>query len=393
MNVLFLDTESNNSVVRQHLESTSVAWNYQFVTEEQQAIEILKNQPIDVLVLDVVPRNIARLGFLLHVSDYFPRVIRIVYTEAVDKDEALKAATSTNRYLAKSSDPQPLISCISRTIALYESIGSESLCWLISGITTLPSIPETYNQLVSELNSESSSAESIAEIVSRDPAITSKILQIVNSALFGMRHRINDLQQAVALLGTSTIKSLTLSIGAFQQFKGDGQQEHAFVGLMQHSLEVAIFSQSIAMLETGDKDIAAEAFTAGVLHDVGKLILISEEYEKFQTTNATAREEQIELIEAERQIWGANHAEIGALLLSTWGLPTSIVEVVALHHQLDRSPDASFSTLAAVAAADAISRSSNFDQNQESLTEYLEAIGCGGKLESWTESCLQLVGN
>ena len=147
------------------------------------------------------------------------------------------------------------------------------------------------------------------------------------------------------------------------------------------------------MLETGDKDIAAEAFTAGVLHDVGKLILISEEYEKFQTTNATAREEQIELIEAERQIWGANHAEIGALLLSTWGLPTSIVEVVALHHQLDRSPDASFSTLAAVAAADAISRSSNFDQNQESLTEYLEAIGCGGKLESWTESCLQLVGN
>ena len=166
----------------------------------------------------------------------------------------------------------------------------------------MPSIPETYNQLVSELNSESSSAESIAEIVSRDPAITSKILQIVNSALFGMRHRINDLQQAVALLGTSTIKSLTLSIGAFQQFKGDGQQEHAFVGLMQHSLEVAIFSQSIAMLETGDKDIAAEAFTAGVLHDVGKLILISEEYEKFQTTNATAREEQIELIEAERPV-------------------------------------------------------------------------------------------
>lgn len=391
MNVLFLDTESNNSVVRQYLGTREVPWNYHFVRDEQQATIFLNNNSVDVLVLDVIPRAVERLEFLLYISERFPRTIRIVYTETINQDTGLRALNSSHRYLAKTEATDELISCISRTLILQQSVRSESMRWLVNGLTTLPSIPETYNQLIKELNSENSTIDSITEIVYQDPAITSKILQIVNSALFGMRHPIKELKQAIPLLGTNTIKSLTLSIGAFQKFSGNGKNDHAFVGLMQHSLEVAIFSQTIVKEETGDEELAAEAFTAGILHDIGKLILFAAEFEKYEQAIAMAKEQKIELIEAERQIWGANHAEMGALLLANWGLPNSIIEVVALHHQPQLSQESKFTSLTAVAAADAISRNSHVVPIPHSLTPYLSDVGCSDKLESWTDWCLDLV--
>ena len=391
MAVLILDTETNISVLQSHIQSADVDWQCHFANNEEQALEILRANSIEVLVLDVVPRDFNRVEFLLQVSEHFPQISRIVYTDPLEQDEALRTVNSIHQYIPRSNDPGALMDGIRRNLAVQNSAQSESLRKLVCGIKSLPSVPSIYGELVDELNSENSTAESISEIVSRDPAITAKILQIVNSALFGLRNRVSDISQAVSLLGTSTIRSLTLSIGAFQSFKGKSDHEHLFVGMMQHSLEVAIFSQTITRLEIKDPNRSAEAFTAGIVHDIGKLVFLSEDPERFQQATILSYEKGVDLIEAETEIWGADHAEVGSFLLTTWGLPKSLTEIVRLHHRPELSNETTFGPLAAVAVADAISHSDQVDPNQSSLTGYLESIHCVDKLETWTSNCLNLV--
>src|SRR5262249_45031659 len=138
---------------------------------------------------------------------------------------------------------------------------------------SLPSLPKLYTTIVDQLNSPDSTARQIGETIGQDMGMTAKILQLVNSALFGCPRRISDPVQAVSILGLHTVKSLVLSHSVFSQFKVAASAHFSFEALWQHSLQVATLARQIARSQDQDRTVVEEAFTGGLLHDVGQLAI------------------------------------------------------------------------------------------------------------------------
>jgi HD-like signal output (HDOD) protein len=163
--------------------------------------------------------------------------------------------------------------------------------------------------------------------------------------------------------------------------------------LWRHSLATGRNAQCIVRAEAADTETAAQAFTAGMLHDIGKLMLAANLPEPFRQALEQARERQVPLWEAERDILGATHADIGASLLSIWGLPVPIVEAVALHHYPARLFSKSFCPLVAVHAANIFEHQTHPNAQEPGAQavdlEYLKDLGCGERAEGWRKLCLE----
>jgi HD-like signal output (HDOD) protein len=218
----------------------------------------------------------------------------------------------------------------------------------------LPSVPSVYFQVLKELQSPHARIDKIGEIVGTDPGMTAKLLQLVNSAFFGISRRIASPAEAVQLLGIGTVRSLALSIHAFSSFEGSKAAAFSLQRVWNHSLQTGLGARKIAQLVNEDAQMADESFITGLLHDLGKMMLCSNSPDEYQRASDLARDQHIAIGEAEQQIFGATHADIGAYLLGLWGLPVSIVEGVALHHTPAKAALHTFSPLTAVHVANVL---------------------------------------
>jgi putative nucleotidyltransferase with HDIG domain len=269
---------------------------------------------------------------------------------------------------------------LERACSVRGLLDSPGLKKLISGIVRLPSLPSIYLELSLALGSEDSSVKQVANIICQDMAMTAKVLQLVNSALFGISRNITSVAGAVTYLGMETVKSLTLNVMAFSQFRHPPLARFA-EQLSAHSLQVGALARGIALSSQFTGATADECLTAGLLHDIGKLVLSDNRPAEFQDALEVARLTGVTHAAAESQIFGATHAEIGAYLLWLWGLPASVTEAVALHHNLGRSPGGA---ILAVHAADALVHNQTRPEfDVESLTH----AGMMEQLPRWQQLC------
>lgn len=297
-----------------------------------------------------------------------------------------RAVTPMHQYLSKPCDAEKLKTTIHRATALRNLLHSESLTQVVASISSLPSVPAVYQEVVKALQNENSTIEVIGRIISKDPAMTAKILQLSNSSVFGFRNPIASAAQAATLMGTETIKSLVLSVGVFQEFDESGTLGFSIDALMTHSVKVAGVARKIAIAEKLDRESGDAAFTAGVLHDIGKLALLAADPVKFGDSVRYATAKGVSSSEAELEIFGADHAGVGAHMLSIWGIPQSIIEVVALHHSPEGAGETAFSPLTAVTAANELVRKSDPESPRTRAFEsYLDSIGCMDRLPVWKE--------
>jgi HD-like signal output (HDOD) protein len=174
--------------------------------------------------------------------------------------------------------------------------------------------------------------QSIGEIIAQDFGLLPKLLQLVNSAFFGISHDVTSAIEAVQLLGVETVKSLALSIHVFSCFDNRRCPDISIDSLWQHSVATAALAKKVVELEQGDQQMAEAAFTSSLLHDVGKLLLATSLPAAFREAITLADVRQIPFWQAEREVFGATHADVGAYLFGLWGLPVAIVESVAWHH-------------------------------------------------------------
>lgn len=198
----------------------------------------------------------------------------------------------------------------------------------IVGLPTLPSMLQNINRLM--LNPRTSAKE-VAQIISSDPAIASKVLRVVNSSFYGFPNRISTITHAIVILGFNTVKSIVLSSTIFDIFKKTGQDEtFNRTDFWKHSLGVGAASRAIGRIV--GYSALEEIFIAGLLHDVGKIVLDQFLHDKFAEILQKAEREKILVREAEEQLLGVNHAEIGAWLFEKWNLSKGLVEAVRHHH-------------------------------------------------------------
>lgn len=350
--ILFVDDDpSLLAGLQRSLRPMRSEWKMEFVSSGQSALEALARTSFDALVTDMRMPEMNGAQLLELVRTSYPHTIRFVLSGQSDRETALRTVTPAHQYLAKPCSTEELRQKLVAALALKDLLDSSILKDVVSQIKALPSPPTLYHNLVRKLESECSTEE-IGRIIEDDVSMTSKVLQLVNSAFFGLSCRVSRPGHAVALLGTDTLRSLVLSIGIFSQLKFDAACQEDIGWLWRHSVSVSRMSHKIAGIRKLDARAADDSFSAGLLHDIGKLVMISERTSDWKNIVELVETEHIDLGEAEHRVIGCSHAQIGAYLLGLWGLPGTIVEAVAWHHNPSQSPVAQFSPLAAVHFAD-----------------------------------------
>jgi putative nucleotidyltransferase with HDIG domain len=209
------------------------------------------------------------------------------------------------------------------------------LTGLVGSLQDLPSVPRAFAELRDALADPETSIERVVKIVEQDVAISAKVLQLVNSAFFGVTREVSDIRTAVSYLGISILQNLVLSLEAFRCF----QPNKPIPGFsLEQFHEHAQLTAKIAGAAPGKSKAGGVAVGAALLHDIGKLVIAERAPEHLARAIAGAQQEKRPLYVVEEELIGVSHAEVGAYLLSLWGLPYPLVEAVAHHHHPDRVP-------------------------------------------------------
>lgn len=235
---------------------------------------------------------------------------------------------------------------------------------IIMDTKTLPTLPNVINKLNSLSDNDKSSVQEMARIVSSDQVLAARILRLANSPSYGF-YRVSTISNAMILLGVNVVKSLALSSSIF------AIMEKESVGLWEHSLGVGVAANLIAR-KLGLPE-CEEIATAGLLHDIGKVIIGLKCREAEKDILNLVRERQIYTIEAEHEIIDTDHAEVGGWLSKSWFLPDKLSEPIAFHHDVAKSENHRVKT-AVVHIADVLIKASGFGNSGDSFVPPIQKI-------------------
>jgi putative nucleotidyltransferase with HDIG domain len=386
--ILFVDDEPQVlQALRIVVKSMGEDWEMAFVESGEEALKLMAQQPFDIVVSDVLMPGLNGPQLLNEILKRYPGTIRLILSSYADEDIIVRCIGATHQALAKPFDIATLKATLRRIYRMKEKVAHADILTLVGQIGCLPSMPAIYHQLLEALQSPYCSIQRIGEIVASDPGVAAKILQLVNSAFFGFANKVSNAETAVLLLGVGVVRSLALTVHLFSAFDPGRCAGFSLENTWYHSLQVGQLARKIAELESGEDKLMEEAFTAGLLHDVGKLILAHHRPVEYSEVMAQAHKEKRPVLEVERERFHANHAELGAYLLDLWGLPTPLVEGVAFHHEPAKASEQSFSPLAAVHIANALEQERSSVEPEAALSrldpDYIEALKLADCVQFW----------
>jgi putative nucleotidyltransferase with HDIG domain len=369
-------------------------WDMAFTASGKEALDILGQQSIDVIVSDLKMPEMDGMQLLTEVKARHPRVVRIILSGHLEHETTLRSVQYAHQNLSKPCDAEILKQTLTKLFALRDILADESVKKIVSQIESLPSLPSIYSEIIEEMHSEDPSIKNISDIIGKDLSMTAKILQVVNSVFFGLSRKISNPQEAVVLLGLETIKALVLSVKIFAEFS---QKKFAWFNidaLFNHSMAVSTYAKTIIKNEKLGQDLINHSLMAGLLHDLGKLILATNFQEPYQKVLAAAKKSDQNLWDLEYQTFGTSHAEIGAYLMGLWSLETPIIEAIAFHHGPAKSMAGNMGLLTAVHVGNAIEHtgdsSTNGDTDLACDTAYLDKLGVTDRLPEWRRVCNEL---
>jgi putative nucleotidyltransferase with HDIG domain len=379
--VLFVDDEPKLlDGLRRMLRPLRDEWDMAFAGSGREALEVLGRDAYDVVVTDMRMPEMDGAELLAQVRGRHPRAVRIVLTGQSSREAVLRAVNVAHRQLSKPCDPEVLKGAVRRACALRDLLNSPTLLTLLSRLESVPSLPDLYAEVVRELESPESSLQKVGEIIAQDVGMSAKILQMVHSAFFGVRFHVSSPAQAVVYLGAETTKALVLAANIFSRFNPDLVRPFSIEGVWPHSQLVSRLAGLVARAEGCPQKEVEQAAMAGLLHDTGKVVLAGYLPEQYRQALALAAERGVSEIAAEREVFGATHAEVGACLFALWGLPDPIVEAVAWHHRPGDCPGDGFSPLAAVHVANALAHGGQVEHLDAT---FLARLGRAERLATW----------
>lgn len=405
--VLFVDDEVNvlNGLKRM-LRGTARDWSMSFSQSGEAALEAMEKFPdFDVVVTDLNMEGISGADFLLRVREEYPKTVRFVLSGSTDAQLMLKVSNVAHQVLGKPCEPRQLYSAVSRAFSLRDQLDNESMRKVLNRMEKLPALPGLYEKILQEMVSEDASVGNVGTLIEKDPALSAKVLQIVNSAYMGVRNPVSNLVQACSLLGLENLKNVVLMAEVFDLSVGKRLPKGFSIdGLWQHCLSVGEGARNIAAHETSDKKVIDRSFTAGLLHEVGQLILATYLTDEFAKAIELALNSHITLMDAEKEVLGVTHAQMGSYLLELWGIPDPVVEAIAYHIYPSGCPVEAYSLVESGYAVDdeaefspltALHVANYFAEEKDSLgfmrtdadTAYLDSLGYTERMDPWWDCC------
>jgi len=389
--ILFVDDEQNLlDGLRRALRGQRKEWDMAFVLSGCEALELARKEHFDAVVCDMRMPGMDGIELLNNLASLQPDLIRIVLSGHSDRSMDMHSAVLTHQYLAKPCDIEILKAVLTRALHLRDALTNERLQSLVTGMSFLPSLPAIYKELTERMQSPNATIREIGDILAKDPAMTAAILKMVNSAFFGIGRHVSSPTEAATLLGMNMLKALALSVGIFSQFNASQfkVEDFSIDTLWRHSQAVAALAKQIAQAEGCEKEFIENCLVAGLLHDIGILVLAENVPDDFIRCNRLMTEEGMDRYSAEHEIFGATHGMVGAYLLGLWGLDDQVVDAVAFHQCPTEAQHPTLSPLAIVYIAGALDKA----ESDQDLTapespldaHYLQTVGLkADRLEHW----------
>jgi len=207
---------------------------------------------------------------------------------------------------------------------------------IIDKVKCLPTLPGMIHKVLDLVQDEGTSARKLGNLIAYDQAISSRLLKVANSAYYGFMREITTVQHAIVILGLKEVKSLTLGITVFDAInKKDKEASIMREDFWMHSIGCALAGQVICKRVPG-VDVES-TFTAALLHDIGKLVLDNFFTQEYGKVLEKVYQNGISMIEAEEEVIGFNHADVGGLLCDRWKFPSILVAPISFHHQLEKA--------------------------------------------------------
>jgi putative nucleotidyltransferase with HDIG domain len=377
--------------LKQTLEGMRAEWQMGFSRNGEEALQKLANGPFDVIVAGMDLHGMGGAGLLTEVIQRHPDVVRIVLSDNVEQDVIVRSAATAHQYLLKSCNSATLKSTLDRALHIREMLALPGLRALMSRIVSLPSLPAVHTQLVASLDNPEMSSRELGDIIGQDVAMSAKVLQIANSAFFGLYRYVASPTEAAVYLGVDTLRALTLSTGVFAAFQSMGSTQSLLAELQQHSMTTGLVASTIAKAEKLPKKVCDSSLVGGLLHDVGKLVLAANCPDEYDVVLNTVKKEGAPCFEVEQQMFGATHAVIGAYLLYLWAMPDLVCKSVAFHHNPADHSATTFTGAAAIHAADALEHESTGSTEHSGRVSldmnYITMLGLAARVPEWRRLC------
>jgi HD-like signal output (HDOD) protein len=382
--ILFVDDEQRILAgIKRVLYARRHEWHVELVSDPLRAVELLAGERFDVVVSDMRMPGMSGAEFLEVVKQRMPTATRVVLSGQCERESTAQSISVAHQFLSKPCSAQALIDTLSRAVDTSSLLGSDELRRIVGGIARLPSPPSIHRRLSEALLDPDVELDVLEAILRQDIALCAKLLQLVNSSFFGLGQVISDVRHAAAYLGAVTLRRVVLSAEVFSKFDASEFPVDFDLGGQQlHALQVAELASAIVP-QPEAKEVA---FTAGMLHDVGELVLATQLPAEFARTCAARRAGMADP-DTERL-----HARVGAYLIGQWGLPMPVVQAVAHHHDRRPAERRELELVDALALADQLvqAAAAKHDADRRRILatidrDALAALGVANRLEAWTD--------
>ncbi len=388
VSILFVDDQQEVlDGLRRMVRSMRSEWVAGFALGGEKALEMMESKDYDVLVTDMRMPGMDGAELLKRTVEAHPHMIRVVLSGQYDVDRFVESGWPAHQFLSKPCEADQLKRTITHAINMRGLLENKVIRSLVTRASFLPSLPRVYLEVEQELKLASASMKKVGNIIAEDVGVTAKVLQMANSPIFGCTRKIESPSQAVVMLGADVIKSLLLYLQTCSSLMLPA--DISLERISYHGVRIAMLAKAIAEMEGQDKHVCAEAFLAGLLQNIGSLIIISSFLEQYRQIERESREHNESVSAVERRVLGASHAEIGAYLISLWGLSPTVAESVAYHDNPSECPDEKISfALTAVHVANALDKDiglgAAFVENEFDF-DYLEKLSLLDHLPRWQE--------
>jgi HD-like signal output (HDOD) protein len=391
---LFVDDEVKVlDGLRRMLRGMRHEWQMTFMDDPAAAVQRLGSERFDAVVVDMRMPKMDGATFLALAKESSPGTARIVLSGEAERGAALRAVGLAHQLLAKPCDPEALRTTVSRACQLRRLLRDVGLADVVGRLGRLPSQPALYQSITEEMRREEVSLKRVADIVGRDIAMSAKVLQLVNSAFFGLGRRVSSIYQAVSYLGVDVIRALVTSHAVFAAL--DANDRELFQQTWDHSVVAARLAKRVVEAQTDDATVSSDAMQAGLLHDIGSLVLCASFKNEYRTILSSAGHSHATMVQRELEAFQCDHGPMGAYLMGLWGFSDRIVEAIAYHARPSECSYQRFSALSAVHVACALLQEADerYALEAELDVAYVERVGLGPRLDDLRAEAKAILSN
>ncbi len=388
LSILFVDDEEHLlQGIRRLLHSHRQEWTMHFCNSGAEAVERLAHEHYDIVVTDMRMPNVDGSRVLFESYLHCPSTMRCVLSGQAERAQTCKVSGTAHQFLSKPTRQLELEEMVERVEQLSRISLDNDLRLAATRLAAVPCQPHILALLSAELTRPDPQLDKVARLVARDVGMSAKVVQLVWSSFFGLPRKSLCPIEAVNLLGIEMMRELTIEHGLFTPFVDNPACSFSITELCEHSIQVARCAQAITMAETQDPVQAKQAHFAGLMHDIGKILLVHQFPDRYAMAVRMAQDEDMTLWQAEREVFGASHADVGSYLLALWGFPDEIIRSVAYYRTPGQCDNGKFGTATAVHVANLLKRRDHSTRHpQQQLlygSEHLTASGLARKFASW----------